>query len=110
MTTTEIIQIIKAGFTPSHFFKRSSWTKITNVMEYLVNQGLLIKTANAEVKYAILSGEPLTDDDVKHLAEVYMQSPFISHLEVLRNMSAELNLPLNSKRLLSVFMDTTING
>lgn len=108
MTKQEIIQIINAGFTPANFFKRGAWTKIERVMNYLANVGLIIRTPNSEVKFATIDGCSLSEDEINVMANRYMHSPFTEHLNEYAQLSAETGLPMNSGKLLKIFMDHKI--
>lgn len=105
MTRKEIIQIINAGFIPASFFKRGAWTKIERVMNYLANVGLIVRTPNSEVKFATTDGCPLTEDKINVMANRYMHSPFTEHFNEYAQLSAETGLPMNSGKLLKLFMD-----
>lgn len=108
MTQKEIIQIINAGFTPANFFKRGAWTKIERVMNYLANVGLIIRTPNAKVKFATIDGHSLTEDEISEMANHYMNSPLTEHFSEYAKLSAETGLPMNSGKLLNIFMDHKI--
>ena len=108
MTQKEIIQIINAGFTPANFFKRGAWTKIERVMNYLANVGLIVRTPNSEVKFATIDGCSLTEDEINVMANHYMHSPFTEHFNEYAQLSAETGLPMNSGKLLKIFMDHKI--
>lgn len=108
MTQKEIIQIINAGFTPANFFKRGAWTKIERVMNYLANVGLIVRTPNSEVKFATINGCSLTEDEINAMANSYMHSPFTEHFNEYAKLSAETGLPMNSGKLLTLFMDHKI--
>lgn len=108
MTKQEIIQIINAGFTPANFFKRGAWTKIERVMSYLANVGLIVRTPNSEVKFATIDGCSPTEDEINAMANRYMHSPFTEHFNEYTQLSAETGLPMNSGKLLKIFMDHKI--
>lgn len=108
MTQKEITQIINAGFTPANFFKRSTWIKIERVMNYLANVGLIVRTPNSEVKFATIDGCPLTENEINAMANRYMHSPFTEHFNEYAQLSAETGLPMNSGKLLKIFMDHKI--
>lgn len=108
MTQKEIVQIINAGFTPASFFKRGAWTKIERVMNYLANVGLIVRTPNSEVKFSTLNGCSLTEDEINVMANRYMHSPFTEHLSEIAQLSAETGLPMNSGKLLKIFMNHEI--
>lgn len=108
MTQKEITQIINAGFTPASYFKRGAWTKIERVMSYLVNIGLIVRTPNSGVKFATIDGHTLTEDEVNAMANQYMHSPFMENFIEYAQLSAETGLPMNSGRLLKIFMNHKI--
>ena len=108
MTQKEIIQIINAGFTPANFFKRGAWTKIERVMNYLANIGLIVRTPNSEIKFATINGMALTEEEINVMANRYMHSPFTAHFNEYAQLSAETGLPMNSGKLLAIFMDHKI--
>ena len=97
MNRKDLITFIRLGFEPSHFFKRSVWTKVERIMEYLVNAGLVEKQS-APVKYR-------STHTVDELVDAYLKSPFSSHLEEMEALSKELHLPLCSKELLNNFLN-----
>ena len=100
MEIENIKTLIRLGFEPSRYFKRSAWVKVERVMEFLVNKGEISKV-NGEVKYV---GER-TEENITRWANMYMQSPFVEHTDEILRMSKELGLPLNSLELLNKFMD-----
>lgn len=97
MNRKDLITFIRIGFEPSHFFKRSVWTKVERIMEYLVNVGLVEKQSTP-VKYR-------STHTVDELADAYLKSPLSSHLEEMKDLSKKLNLPLCSKELLNNFLN-----
>lgn len=107
MEIVNIANLIRMGFEPSCYFKRSVWSKITRVMDYLVNKGLIQRTYG-EVKYATLSWVPPTDAEIVELARIYMESPLHEHLGEMKKLSKETGLPLNSGELLLAYTDTNI--
>lgn len=106
MNIENIKTLIRLGFEPAHFFKRSTWVKIERVMEYLVNKGEVVKV-NGQVRYASCS-KSHTEEDIARWAKMFMQSPFTEHLEGMKKLSKEMGLPLNSNKLLSTYMNFNI--
>lgn len=100
----QVITLIRLGFEPARYFKRSAWVKVERVMDYLVNIGEVVKT-EGEVKYGIYHRGVPTESDLNRLADKYMKSPFIDHIEAMKTLSKESGLPLNSKELLNKFMN-----
>lgn len=109
MKQEEVIQIIYAGFTPARFFKRSAWTKIERVMEFLTNKGLIVKTTNSDVKYTTRDGIMPNESAILNMAKAYCKSPLLEHYEAMRRLSAETGLPVNSYQLLAMYNDTKLN-
>lgn len=99
MKTT--VELIECGFHPAYLFKRSTWTKVQRIMEFLANKGEVIRLAGP-IKYGMRSGVSHTDEVIR-LAKVYLKSPFVEHIEQMKTMSKELGLPLNSIELLRAF-------
>lgn len=100
----QVITLIRLGFEPARYFKRSAWVQVERVMDYLVNVGEIIKT-EGEVKYGTYTREKYSESDLNRWANVYMNSPFIDHIEAMKTLSKESGLPLNSKELLNKFMN-----
>lgn len=103
MNIESIKTLIRLGFEPAHYFKRSAWVKVERVMEFLVNKGEIVKV-NGQVKYATRCGNH-TEEDVVRWAKMFIGSPFIEHIEGMKKLSKELGLPLNSGKLLQAYMD-----
>lgn len=100
----QVITLIRLGFEPARYFKRSAWVKVERVMDYLVNVGEIVKL-DGEVKYGTYNREKYSESDLNRWANVYMNSPFSDHIEAMRKLSKELGLPLNSKELLNHYMN-----
>lgn len=94
-------QLIECGFHPAHLFKRSTWTKVERIMEFLANKGEVVRLSGP-IKYGTRNGVVHTDEVIR-LAKVYLKSPFVEHIDQMRAMSKELGLPLNSIELLKAF-------
>lgn len=103
MNKESIKTLIRFGFEPACYFKRSAWVKVERVMEFLVNRGE-IKKQDGEVKYAAPNGKA-TESDVERWALLFINSPFTEHIESMKRLSKELGLPLNSGKLLEAYMD-----
>ena len=103
MNIESIKTLIRLGFEPAHYFKRSAWVKVERVMEFLVNKGEIVKV-NGQVKYAARGGNH-NEEDVVRWAKMFMQSPFSEHLDGMKKLSKELGLPLNSGKLLQAYMN-----
>lgn len=100
MNKENIKTLIRLGFEPARYFKRSAWVKVERVMEFLVNKGEVSKV-NGEVKYA---GDR-TEENIERWAGMFLCSPFMEHLEGMKKLSKELGLPLNSGKLLQAYMN-----
>ena len=105
MRLDELKNLIRMGFEDPRFFKRSTWTKIEQIMQYLVNKGC-VKENNGNVKYRTLYGGTPVESDIQKWAELYMKSPFVEHLDGLKATAKSLGLPLNDGRVLKEFMNT----
>lgn len=105
MKLQEVKQLIRIGFENPAYFKRSTWCKVTRVMDYLCNKGF-IKRNDGSVKYKTFYGAIPIESDVQKWAEIYMRSPFVDHLETLKSISKDMHLPLNDGRVLERFMNT----
>lgn len=103
MNIESIKTLIRLGFEPAHYFKRSAWVKVERVMEFLVNRGEVVKV-NGLVKYAPCKGTH-DEQDIARWAKMFMKSPFTEHIEGMKQLSKELNLPLNSGELLKAYMN-----
>ena len=103
MKRENIKTLIRLGFEPARYFKRSAWVKVERVMEFLVNKGEVVKV-NGDVKYVPRRGK-YDELDLEVWAKMFMQSPFVEHLEGMKKLSKELGLPLNSGKLLQTYMD-----
>ena len=98
MNSKEIERLIRLGLnSPANYFKRSVWVKIERVMEYLVRKGAVCKS-NGSIKYKRVGSLSISE-----LAGIYVNSPFTDHMEELKQLSREKNLPLNSLELLNQF-------
>ena len=99
MERKELQNTVRMGLiVPANYFKRSAWGKIERVMEYLVKQGLIVRK-DGDIKYAKKSH----DISIETLVDAYLSSPFISHIDEMKKLSADLHLPLNSGTLLKAF-------
>ena len=99
MKKQELENTIRMGLiVPASYFKRGAWNKIERVMEYLVKQGLVVRK-EGDIKY----GKKYHDIPVTAMAETYLGSPFMEHLDEYKRLGAELHLPLNSGTLLKAF-------
>ena len=105
MKLQEVKQLIRIGFENPTFFKRSTWCKVTRVMDYLCNKGFIEKN-NGSVKYKTFYGGTPLEEDITRWANSYMKSPFVGHLETLKSISKDMHLPLNDGRVLERFMNT----
>ena len=104
MKRTDIETLVRLGFEPARYFKRSAWTKVELVMEFLANKGLVVKT-EGDVKYGMPHGRRYDDTDLGVLVEAYMKSPFTEHMDELRRLSRDTGLPLKSSELLRTYMN-----
>lgn len=107
MKQNEIQCLISLGFTDSGLYKRSVWVKVQRVMDFLANRNLIAR-ADGSVKYATLDGRYPSQSDIASWARAYMTSPLSSHIEEMKKLSKELNIPLNSGRLLSEYTNHKI--
>lgn len=105
MELQEVKNLIRMGFEDPRFFKRSTWTKIERIMQYLTNKGC-IKENVGNTKFKTLYGGSPLESDVQNWAVMYMRSPFVEHLNELKKISKDLGLPLNDGRVLKEFMNT----
>lgn len=103
MKKNEIELLIECGFTRPSMYKRSVWNKITLIMEFLVNKNMLVHV-DGEVKYGTSDGHVPTEEDIKSWADAYLESPFIHHLDELKQLSKQLRLPLTSGELLKAYI------
>lgn len=103
MKTENITTLIRLGFEPARYFKRSAWVKVERVMEFLANKGEVLKL-NGEVKYGTRNGG-YNEEDLKRWSDMYLHSPLSEHMEEMKALSREMNLPLNSRELLSAFVN-----
>lgn len=103
MKKENVIELIRLGFGPTHYLKRSVWVKVERVMEFLVNKNEVVRI-KGEVKYEPRKGYH-SNDDINRWADMYLHSPFSEHLEEMKKLSKELNLPLNSRELLAQFIN-----
>lgn len=103
MNIEDIKTLIRLGFEPAHYFKRSAWVKVERVMEFLVNKGEVTK-ASGQVKYSVQGG-CYNNADVTRWAEMFMKSPLGEHLDGMQRLSRDLGLPLNSGKLLTAYMN-----
>lgn len=104
MKKSEVALLIECGFTRPSMYKRSVWNKITLIMEFLVNKNVLVRV-DGEVKYGTSDGHVPTEDDIKSWADAYLESPFIQHLDELKQLSKQLHLPLTSGELLKAYVN-----
>lgn len=104
MKKNEIVLLIECGFTRPSMYKRGVWNKITLIMEFLVNKNMIVHV-DGEVKYGTSDGHVPTEDDIKSWADAYLRSPFIHHLDELRQLSKKLRLPLTSSELLKAYIN-----
>lgn len=104
MKKNEIILLIECGFTRPSMYKRSVWNKITLIMEFLVNKNMLVRL-DGEIKYGTSDGHVPTEDDIRLWADAYLESPFIHHLDELKQLSKQLRLPLTSGELLKAYIN-----
>ena len=104
MKKSEIQNTVRMGLiVPARYFKRSAWVNVERVMEYLVKKGLVVRK-QGDIKYAKKSH----DISVEALADAYYHSPLVEHIEEMRKLSADLQLPLNSGALLKAFNNVNI--
>lgn len=104
MKKNEIVLLIECGFTRPSMYKRGVWNKITLIMEFLVNKNMIVHV-DGEVKYGTSDGHVPTEEDIKSWADAYLRSPFIHHLDELRQLSKKLRLPLTSSELLKAYIN-----
>lgn len=104
MNKNEVTMLISAGFNRPSMYKRSVWNKVTLIMEFLTNQNLLIRM-DGEIKYGTSDGHVPTESDIQKWADAYLNSPFYSHLDELKQLSKQLHLPLTSGELLRQYMN-----
>lgn len=102
MDIKHVETLIRFGFMPAHFIKRSAWVKISRVMEYLANKGE-VKRVEGDIKYDY----PTKVDEliITRLAEMYIHSPFFEHMDEMRKLSAQTGIPMNSPKLLNIYMN-----
>ena len=103
MEKESIKTLIRLGFEPARYFKRSAWVKVERVMEYLANIGE-VRRNYGEVKYATNNGG-YSEDDLNRWSDLFIKSPVAKHIDAMKAMSKELSLPLNSRELLNRYMD-----
>lgn len=95
--------LIRLGLEQSpQFFKRSIWLKVERVMEFLVNKDEIMKVKGS-VKYAAKT--EASDENITRWAKMYLTSPLMEHIEGMKKLSRETRIPLNSGKLLSLYMD-----
>lgn len=104
MNKNEIKTLIRLGFEPARYFKRSAWVKVERVMEFLVKKGVVINN-NGDVKYKATT--ILTEAKIDQWADLFMKSPLQEHLDGMKKLSKEMGLPLNSREVLNKYMDLT---
>lgn len=104
MKKSEVMLLIECGFTKPSMYKRSVWNKITLIMEFLVNKNMLVRV-DGEVKYGTSDGHVPTEENIKNWASIYLESPFIHHLDELKQLSKQLRLPLTSGELLKAYIN-----
>lgn len=104
MKASDVMTLIRLGFEPAHYLKRSAWSKVKLVMEFLVNKGLVVRTTG-EVKYSMPDGHRYTSSDLTKLVDAFMRSPFTDHLNELKVLSKNTGLPLKSAELLNSYMN-----
>lgn len=104
MKKSEVMLLIECGFTKPSMYKRSVWNKITLIMEFLVNKNMLVRV-DGEVKYGTSDGHVPTKENIRNWANVYLESPFIHHLDELKQLSKQLRLPLTSGELLKAYIN-----
>lgn len=102
MKKEEVITLIRLGFEPARYFKRSAWTKVERVMEFLVNKGFVVKL-HGDVKYGSHNGG-YTENDLNIWAKAFIESPLSEHIGKMKELSKQMGLPLNSKELLNEYM------
>lgn len=102
MDIENVKTLIRLGFEPARYFKRSAWVKVERVMEFLVNKGFVIKL-HGQVKYGSHNGG-YTEDDLNLWAKAFMESPLSEHIDAMKELSKQTGLPLNSKELLNEYM------
>lgn len=103
MNIENIKTLIRLGFEPARYFKRSAWVKVERVMEFLVNRGEVARL-NGEIKY-IPVDKVASEEEIERWARMFITSPLGEHIEGMRKLSKELGLPLNSGELLQAYMD-----
>lgn len=104
MKKEEVKNTVRMGLiVPAKDFKRSAWVNVERVMEYLIKKGLVVRK-QGDIKYAKKSHEISLDT----LAEAYLHSPFMEHIDEIRKLSTDLHLPLNSGALLKAFNNVAI--
>ena len=104
MKKSEVMLLIECGFTKPSMYKRSVWNKITLIMEFLVNKNMLVRV-DGEVKYGTSDGHVPTEENIRNWANIYLESPFIHHLDELKQLSKQLRLPLTSGELLKAYIN-----
>ena len=104
MKKSEVQNTVRMGLiVPASYFKRSAWVNVERVMEYLVKKGLVVRK-QGDIKYAKKSH----DISLGTLTDAYCHSPFMEHVDEMRKLSTDLQLPLNSGALLKAFNNVNI--
>lgn len=104
MNKNEVASLIECGFTRPSMYKRSVWNKVTLIMEFLVNQNMVVHV-DGEVKYGTHDGQAPNKDTIRSWADAYLKSPLSNHLEELKQLSKQLHLPLTSGELLKAYIN-----
>lgn len=105
MKKQDIETLIRLGFTPSSLLKRSTWSKVTRIMDWFVDQHLVLPVVG-EVKYRLFGDKKVTDSAIAELAATYMASPLSSHLRELRVVAASNGLRVNDGRTIVKFVES----
>lgn len=101
MDTKSIEILIGFGFAPSDALKRSTWNKVTRVMDFLVNKGIIAR-AKGSIKYRKQDGSQVTPTDITSMARIYLQSPIMEHMDEFKKLSKTHGVPMNSGRMISL--------
>lgn len=100
--------IVRLGFTPANLLKRSTWGKVTRVMNWFVSKNLVVATTG-EVKYGLSHGLPVTDAEIKRLVREYLNSPINEHTEELHSIASSLGVKVTNSKVLTEFCNYASN-
>lgn len=98
MNKQEIESLIGFGFTPSDALKRSTWNKVTRVMDYLVSKGIIARKSGS-VKYQKNDGSAVTQQDIECMAKMYLTSPLHEHVDELRMVARQHGIAVNNGKI-----------